>query len=181
MAYKKTVIRQYFVELLKVFVPNVAGRVYGGRLNPKEDENYPYLTVYTKDEDIAEQFTTHTSRELQLFIGVIVKDNDIASGDFDEVIENIMIDVETVMSRVITVQTKEVDDPFALFNNVVLVSTKTGSNNESSSDIGSGMLGYKVDYDYNLPISPVALEDFDIDASIDHIQITNPGVPENDV
>ena len=180
MAYKKTVIRQYFVELLKVYVTSVSGRVYGGRLNPKEDDTYPYLTVYTKDEDVAEQFTTYTSRELQLFIGVIVKDNTIASDDFDEVIENVMIDVETVMSRVLTVQAKEVDDPFALFNSIVLVSTKTGTNNESKSDIGSGMLGYKIDYDYQLPIVPVALEDFDVDASIDHIQITNPGVPEND-
>jgi len=180
LSYKKTVIRKYFVELLKAGVTSVDNRVYGGRLNPKDDDTYPYLTVYTKDDDVAEQFTSHTSRELQLFIGVIVKDNDIGSGDFDEVIEDIMIDVETIMGKVITVQAKEVDDPFALFNSIVLVSTKTGTNNESSSDIGSGMLGYKIDYDYQLPIVPVTLEDFDVDASIAHIQITNPGVPEND-
>ena len=182
MAYKKTLIRQYFETLLKANVASVSNRVYSGRINPKEDENYPYLTVFTKDENVVDQFTTHTSRELELHIGVVVKDNTIAGGDFYEVIENIMFDVEEVMSQVITVQTKNpVSDFFALLDSVVLVGSTTESDNSSSSDIGGAMLTYKVDYDYNLPIVPHTLEDFDVDGSIAHIQITNPGVPINDV
>lgn len=180
MAYKKTLIRQYFTALLKATVTSVASRVYSGRINPKEDENYPYLTIFTKDENIVDQFTTHTERELELHIGVVVKNNDIANGDFDEVIENIMFDVEEVMSQVITVQTKPASDFFALLNSVELVSSTMGNDNSSSSDIGGALLVYKVDYDYNLPIVSHTLEDFDIDGSIDHIQITNPGVPLND-
>ena len=181
MAYKKTLIRQYFEALLKASVASVSNRVYSGRINPKEDELYPYLTVFTKDENVVDQFTTHTSRELELHIGVVVKDNTIAGGDFYEVIENIMFDVEEVMSQVITVQTKNpVDDFFALLDSVVLVGSTTEHNNDSSSDIGGAMLTYKVDYEYNLPIVPHTLNDFDVQGSIDHIQITNPGVPEND-
>ena len=181
MAYKKTLIRQYFETLLKASVASVDSRVYSGRINPKEDENYPYLTVFTKDENVVEQFTTHTSRELELHIGVIVKDNTIAGGDFYEVIENIMFDVESVMSQVLTVQAKNpAEDFFALLDSVVLVGSTTEHNNDSGSDIGGAMLIYKVDYDYNLPIAPQALSDFDVQGSIDHIQITNPGVPEND-
>ena len=181
MAYKKTLIRQYFATLLKATVVSVATRVYSGRINPKEDESYPYLTVFTKDENVVEQFTTHTSRELELHIGVVVKNNDIADGDFDEVIENIMFEVEEVMSQVLTVQTKTpATDFFALLDSVVLVSSTMDTNNSSSSDIGGALLVYKVDYDYNLPIVSQTLEDFDVDGSIDHIQITNPGVPLND-
>jgi hypothetical protein len=182
LAYKKTLIRQYFEALLKASVASVDERVFSGRLNPKADGNYPYLTVFTKDENVVEQYTTHTSRELELHIGVIVKDNNIANGDFDEVIENLMFEVEEVMSQVITVQTKDpVSDFFALLDSVVLVSSTTESDNSSGSDIGGAMLVYKVDYDYNLPIVPHTLEDFDVEGSIAHIQITNPGVPENDV
>ena len=181
MAYKKTLIRQYFAALLKATVISVDSRVYSGRINPKEDENYPYLTVFTKDENVTEQFTTHTGRELELHIGVVVKNNDIADGDFYEIIENLMYEVEEVMSKVITVQTKNpVDDFFALLDSVVLVRSTTEHNNDSSSDIGGAMLTYKVDYEYNLPIVPHSLEDFDIAGSIAHIQITNLGVPIND-
>lgn len=179
--YKKTLIRQYFTELLKTGIISVADRVYSGRINPKEDENYPYLTVFTKDENVVDQSTMSTSRELDLHIGIVVKNNDIASGDFYEEIENIMFDVESIMSRVITVQSKNpVDDFYALLDSVVLIGSTTEHNNDSSSDIGGGMLIYKVDYEYNLPIVSQTLEDFDVQGSIDHIQITNPGVPTND-
>ena len=182
MAYKKTLIRQYFETLLKASVASVSNRVYSGRINPNEDDLYPYLTVFTKDENVVEQFTTHTSRELELHIGIVVKNNDIANGDFYKVIEDVMFDVEEVMSKVITVQTKNpVDDLFALLDSVVLVGSTTEHNNDSSSDIGGGMLVYKVDYEYNIPIVPHTLEDFDVQGSIDHIQITNPGVPINNV
>ena len=178
--YKKTLIRQYFTDLLKAGVTSVNNRVYPGRINPKEDENYPYLTVFTKDEDIVDQFTSHTSRELDLHIGIVVKNNDIADGDFYEVIENIMYDVESIMGKVLTVQAKPTNDFFALLNDYVLVSSTTEHNNDSSSDIGGGMLVYRVSYDYELPIIPLTLEDFDVQGSIDNLIITNPGVPAND-
>ncbi|MHA1193235.1 MAG: hypothetical protein ACTSP9_13215 [Promethearchaeota archaeon] len=180
MAYKKTLIRQHFTELLKVGVTSVSERVYSGRINPKEDENYPYLTVFTKDENVIEQYTTSTKRELSLHVGIVVKNNDIASGDFYEVAENIMFDVEEVMSRIITVQSKNpAEDFYALLDDIVLVGSTTDHNNDSGSDIGSAMLTYKIEYEYALPIVSLALEDFDIEASIAHIQIINPGVPEN--
>lgn len=177
--YKKTLIRAFFTELLKQNVASVSQRVYSGRLNPKEDENYPYLTVYTKDEDIVEQSTMSTKRELALHIGIVVKNNDIDSGDFDEVIDNLMYDVEVVMSQVLSVQTKAVNDFYALVDDVVLERSVTDADNSSGSDIGGGMLVYKVDYEMMLPVSPVVLEDFDLQGSIDNIQITNPGVPSN--
>lgn len=180
MAYKKTVIRQYFEALLKVSVASVSNRVYSGRINPKEDESYPYLTVFTKDEDVVDQSTMSTKRELGLHIGVIVKNNDIANGDFYEKIEDIMFDVESVMSKVDTVQTKELNDFYALLDSVVLTGSTTNHDNDSSSDIGTAMLSYKVDYEYALPIVPVTLEDFDVSGSIGHIQIANQGVPIND-
>lgn len=180
MAYKKTVIRQYFETLLKASVASVSERVYSGRINPNQDDTYPYLTVFTKDENVIEQSTMSTNRELELFIGIVVKNNDVANGDFYEKIEDIMFDVENVMSKIITVQAKEPNDFYALLDSVVLVGSTTNHDNDSSSDIGSGMLSYKVDYEYALPIVPVTLEDFDVAGSIAHIQITNQGVPIND-
>ncbi len=178
--YKKTLIRQYFTDLLKAGVTSVSNRVYSGRINPNADDLYPYLTVFTKDEDIVDQFTSHTSREVDLHIGIVVKSNDIADGDFYEVIENTMYDVESIMGKVLTVQAKPTNDFFALLNDYVLVSSTTEHNNDSSSDIGGGMLVYRVSYDYELPIIPLTLEDFDVQDSIDNLIITNPGVPAND-
>ena len=179
MAYKKTVIRQYFVALLKAANISVGQKVYGGRISPKSDDTYPYLTVYSKDEDIEEQFTEYTSRKLNLVIGIVVKDNTKGDADFDEVIENVMFEVEEVMSKVLTVQTKTATDPFALFECIVLTSTKTATDNSSSSDIGVAEMTYEIDYDYQLPITPITLEDFDWQGSIDNIIFTNPGVPAN--
>lgn len=179
MAYKKTLIRQYFRDLLIAGVTSVSGRVYSGRINPKADEEYPYLTVYTKDEDIVDQFTSHTSRELDLYVGIVVKNNNIADGDFDEKIEDVMFEVESIMGKVLTVQAKPTNDFFALLNDYVLESSTTESNNESSSDIGGAMLKYRVSYDYELPIVPLVLADFDVQGSIDNLIITNPGVPGN--
>ncbi len=178
--YKKTAIRQYFTELLKAGVLSVSSRVYSGRINPKNDESYPYLTVFTKDEDIVDLFTSHTSRELSLHIGIVVKNNDIGNLDFYEVVESIMYDVESVMGKVITVQAKEPNDNFALFEDIVMVGSTTDHDNSSSSDIGSAMITYKISYDYELPILPLVLEDFDWEGSIEHIQIINEGIPIND-
>ena len=178
--YKKTIIRQYFAELLKAGVVSVNSRVYSGRIDPKEDENYPYLTVFSKDESIEEQFTSYTSRELEIKIGVVVKDNQTSDdSDFDAIIENIMYDVEAVMGQVITVQAKEVGDNYALFNSVTFEGSTTEGNNISSSDIGGAMMNYLVSFDYELPIIPLVLNDFDYIGSIENIQITNVGVPDN--
>lgn len=180
MAHKKTLIRQYFTALLKAGVTSVSNRVFGGRIDPLNDAIYPYLTVFTKDETIVEQFTGYTTRELELHIGVVVKDNTKDDGDFDEVIENLMFEVEEVMSRILTEQSKNpVTDNFVLFDDVVLVGSRSESDNSSGSDIGGALMTYKVDYSYELPVTPLVLEDFDWQGSIDNIIITNPGVPPN--
>jgi len=111
---------------------------------------------------------------------VVVKDNQTSDdSDFDAVIENIMYDVEAVMGQVITVQAKEVGDNYALFNSVVFEGSTTEGNNISSSDIGGAMMNYLVSFDYELPIIPLVLNDFDYIESIENIQITNVGVPDN--
>ena len=179
--YKKTLVRQFFTTLLKAGVTSVSNRVYSGRMNPKEDEDYPYLTVFTKDESVTEQSTMSTKRELSLNVGIVVKNNTIDSGDFDEVIENLMFEVETIMSRVLSVQTKATGDFYALFDDVVLESSTTDGDNSSGSDIGGGLLSYKVEYEMQLPIVSLTLEDFDVQGSIDHLQILNEGVPTNDL
>jgi len=179
--YKKTAIRHYFTELLKSKVLSVDGRVYSGRILVKEDDEFPYITVFSKDESIVEQFTTHTSRELDLKIGIVTQDNTIGYGDFYESIEDVMIEVENAMGSVITEQVSSISgDFFALFNDVKLDNTTTDHDSSGSADIGMAMLNYKVSYDYNLPVIPVTLEDFDWRGSIEHIQITNDGVPLND-
>ena len=177
--YKKAVIRQYFTALLKANVASVANRVYSGRINPQEDEAYPYLTVFTKDESVKEQTTAYTTRELELQIGIVIKDNTITDGDFYDIIESIMYDVEVAMSRVSAVNAKEVGDNFALFNDIVISGSTTEHDISSGSNIGGAMLTYTVEYYYELPILPLVLEDFDWQGSIGHIQITNPGVPLN--
>lgn len=178
--YKKAVIRQYFTALLKANVASVANRVHSGRINPQEDEAYPYLTVFTKDESIKEQTTAYTTRELELHIGVVVKSNIVNDSDFYEVIEAIMYDVEAVMGKVSAVTAKEVGDNFALFNDIVFTGSTTEHDISSGSNIGGAMLNYTIEYDYELPILPLVLEDFDWQGSIYHMQITNEGVPIND-
>jgi len=179
--YKRTAIRQYFVSLLKAGVTSVSSRVYGGRINPKNDENYPYLNVIMKDEDIENQFTGHTTRDLTMHIGVFVKNNTINDGDFDAITEALMYDVESIMGKVLTVQAKQTGDNFALLNDIVVVGTSTSTDNSSGDDLGVGVLTYKINYSYELPIKPITLEDFDWLGSIQHMQITNEGIPVNDV
>ena len=178
--YKKTVIRQYFEQVLKASVPSVAGRVYSGRINQVEDDVFPYITLFSKNESIAEQFTTHTSRELDLNVGIVVSDNTIDDGDFYEVIENVMLEVDNAMGRILTERVSSItDDYFALFEDVVFQNSSTEHDNSSGNDIGMAMMSYKVSYDYALPVIPLTLEDFDWQGSIANIQITNEGVPLN--
>lgn len=177
--YKKTLIRRYFTAYLKANVLSVSNRVYSGRINPKEDENYPYLTIFTKDETVKDQTSAYTTRELELHIGVVVKNNTSASGDFYEAVEAIMYDVEAAMGKVSSVNAKQSGDNYGLINDIVFRGSTTEHDNSSSSDIGGALMTYTIEYDYELPIVPLVLENFDVDGSIDHIQITNEGIPIN--
>lgn len=178
--YKKTVIRQYFVEMLKTVLPSFGGRVFGGRIDPHMDtETFPILIVSTKDDRVLDQWTTHTSRELDLNIMIVMQENQTGDSDFDELIEDLMLEVEIYMSRVITVQSFDVDY-FALLNDVAFKGSMVSTNNESGHDTGKALLEYKINYDINLPVISMALSDFDVSGSIANIQITNEGVPTND-
>ena len=54
------------------------------------------------------------------------------------------------------------------------------NDNTSGNDIGTAILYYKITFNYEEPIVPLVLEDFDIAGSIANIQILNVGVPTND-
>ena len=178
--YKKTVIRKYFEELLKSAIPNVSNRVYSGRINQVEDDVYPYITLFSKNETIQEQFTTHTQRELNLNVGIVISDNTINDGDFYEKIEDLMIEVDNVIGRVLSESVSPItDDEFYLFEDIAFLSSSTDHDNTSGNDIGMAMLEYKIIYNYSLPVIPLTLEDFDWQSSIANIQITNDGVPLN--
>jgi len=178
--YKKTAIRQYFTEALKASVPSVSNRVYNGRINQVEDNQFPYLTIFSKNESIDEQFTTHTSRELRLNVGIVVSDNTINNDDFYEVIENVMLEVDNAMGRILTeIVSPITNDFFSLFEDVVFQNSSTEHDNTGGNDIGMSMMNYLVSYDYSLPVVSVSLEDFDWKGSIANIEITNEGVPLN--
>lgn len=178
--YKKTAIRQYFTEVLKAGVLSVEGRVYNGRINQVEDNKFPYLTIFSKNESVSEQFTTHTTRELGLNVGIVVSDNSIDDGDFYEVIERVMLEVDIVLGKILTQRVSPIaNDFFALFEDIVFQNSSTEHDNTSGNDIGMAMMNYTVSYDYSLPIVSVTLDNFDWQGSTNNIQITNEGVPLN--
>jgi len=177
--YKKTAIRQHFTEYLKANVASVSNRVFSGRIDTlQSNQTYPYLTVFSKDEDITEYYTSHTERALELKVGVVVSENQTADSDFDELIENLMFEVEQAMSKIITSGEPIAPDNFKLFEDIVLDASQSGSNGESGKDIGGGMLNYLISYYYENPVTPLVLEDFDVQGSIDNMIITNAGVPQ---
>lgn len=177
--YKKTAIRQHFTQYLKDNVPSVATRVFSGRIAPKQkDDPYPYLIVFAKDEDIAEYYTSHTERVLELKVGVVVNENGNADSDFDEITENLEYEVEIAMSKIITSGDPIAPDNFKLFNDIVLDNSQTDSSFESGNDIGGGMLNYVINYDYENPVDPLVLQDFDVVESVQNMVITNEGVPQ---
>lgn len=166
--------------MLKTTATSFGGRVFGGRIDPHmKDDTFPILAVSTKDDTVTDQYTTHTQRELDLNILIVMQDNQTADTDFDELIEDLMLEVETYMSRVITVQSFD-NDFFALLNDVTFKGSKVSTDNESGHDVGKALLEYKVCYDLSLPVIPVSLQDFDVAGSIAHIQLENEGVPQND-
>lgn len=175
--YKRTAIRLHFKEYLKQNVAEVSNRVYSGTVKPLMKDNiiYPYITVFSKDEEITEQFTSHTVRELDLKVGLFVKDNE--ADDFDEIIENLMFNVESAMSKILGFKQ---DINFELYQEINLDKTEMQTDISSSSNLGGAMMSYKITYNYEIPVNLAALEDFDVQGSIDNLIITNVGVPEND-
>ncbi len=175
--YKKTAIRHHFTQYLKNTVLSVENRVYSGSVKPLQKENitYPYLTVFSRREEIIEEFTSHTVRELELKVGMFVKDN--GSDDFDEVIENLMFEVESQMSKIFGINQ---DLNFELYREIQLASTEMQSDISSSSTLGGAEITYKIIYDYERPVNLAPLNDFDVQGSIENLIITNIGVPDND-
>lgn len=185
MTYKKTVIRAYFVAYLKAQILSLSDRIYGGRIDPihKSKDTFPYLTVFSKSDDVIEEFTSHTERELDLLIGVVLKDNTTVD-DFDALVEDLMFKVEEAMSKIIGgpigTYAENPDDNYRLFEDIVFEKSLITNSNDSGNDIGTAIMSYKISYNYEAPVIPLTLQDFDLDGSIDNITITNPGVPSND-
>lgn len=180
---KQTVLRNYFKEYLKASIAEVNNKVYSGRINPMNDDKYPFIVLKTDNDVIEERYTGYTQRSLDMIIQVVVSENtDDDFDDFDEVIENLMFLVEKWMSYILTVPSDYVpeNDNMRLFEDVLIQGSTKNPNIESSKDIGQGLLSYKIVYNYEDPIVPLVLEDFDYIASIQHIQLLNEGVPIND-
>ena len=179
--YKRTAIREFIVAYLKANATFFNNRVFSGRIKPNiEDENqYPYLIVFTRNEDITEHYTSHTRRELDINIGVIVSDNN--SDDMDTTTEESMLEVEKQMSKILGANPIG-NDPFNLIDDLSLDSIDMDSESDSRNSIGKAMLTYKAEYEYQRPVGfdLSLLDDFDEIGSIENIQITNDGVPIND-
>lgn len=177
--YKKTAIRKYFTEYLKTMIPTFF--VYSGRIDKlqNDDISYPYLVVFNKNDSISEEFTSHTVREMDLIIGLVVSENQVADNDFDELIENAMFEVEAAMGLLITIPSTYIPtatDNFRLFEDITLKRSSVDSNNDGGLDIGTATMTYSVTYNYESPIVPISLDAFDVNASIENIQILNKGV-----
>lgn len=178
--YKRTLIRNFLVDYLKTNTTLFNNRVYGGRVKPliEKENQYPYIVVFTEDEDIAEHNTMHTTRELDIKIGVNAKDN--AIDDLSSVVEIALFDIEKAMSKLIGAG-KVGNDPYDLIEDIYLENISTSSGTDSQSNISKAMMTYKVTYYYQRPVGYdyTTLEDFDVDGSIANIIITNEGVPPN--
>lgn len=174
MAHKRTIIRQYFQQYLKDNVISVSQRVYSGRIDPLREKDitnlYPFISISSKDEDILETYNNgYTVREFDLLVGLVIKDNQTEDSDFDELIENLTLEVETAMSAV-PYQTTDADG-YTLFTSLHLDNTRMMTNNESKADIGQCILTYRINYNYQEPIVPLTLADFDLDLSIANLKV----------
>jgi len=182
--YKQTILREYFTAYLKAMITSLNNRVFSGRIDPKhKGDIFPFLLVNTNNDSIEERYTSHTVRSLDLVVQITMKDNQDSDIDFDALIEDLMENVETAMSYINTISSEYIPanhDNFRLFENVYLENTNKIKNNESGSDIGYAILKYKIEYEYEDPITPLTLNDFDYEDSIAHIQLINKGVPIND-
>lgn len=181
--YKKTVIRQFFVEYLKAQITQISNRVFAGRIDPlTKNETFPYLVVMSKNDEVTDYVTGYTEREMDLLVSVNIRSNQEQDSDFDALVEDLMFRVEEAMSKQITIPstyTNPEGSNLDLFKNALFERSQINNNTESGNDYGSAVMAYKIEYDYEDPIVPLTLEDFDWQGSIDNIQITNVGVQEN--
>tara|TARA_R110000765_G_scaffold26631_1_gene64960 strand:- start:23 stop:568 length:546 start_codon:yes stop_codon:yes gene_type:complete len=179
--YKRTLIRQFLVSYLKANTTLFNNeRVYGGRVAPmiESEITYPYIVVYTDDENIVEHNTMHTSRELDIQIGVISKDN--TTEDLSSIIETVLFDVEKSMSKLLGASAVG-SDPYNLIEDIYLDSIVTDNKSDSQSNISQAMMRYKVSYYYQRPVGfdYSAMDNFDELGSVANMIITNKGVPSN--
>jgi hypothetical protein len=182
--YKRTLIRNFLVNYLKNdtenITPTFGNKIYGGRVKPLigEQEKYPFISIFTRNEEITEHLTTHTRRELDINIGVIAFSN--TADDLDSVVEKSIYQVEKSMSKLIGADAIA-PDPFRLIDEIYLENILIDSDTESKNTIGKAMLNYKVIYDYQRPVGfdISSLVDFDEVGSIANLIITNDGVPGN--
>ena len=179
--YKRTLIRQFLVSYLKANTTLFNNeRVYGGRVAPmiESEITYPYIVVYTDDENIVEHNTMHTSRELDIQIGVISKDN--TTEDLSSIIEAVLFDVEKSMSKLLGASAVG-SDPYNLIEDIYLDSIVTDNKSDSQSNISQAMMRYKVSYYYQRPVGfdYSAMDNFDELGSVANMIITNKGVPSN--
>jgi len=180
--YKKTVIRKYFKEYLESLATFFNGNVFSGNINPRmKDISYPFVQIISSNDTVVENLTDHTMREMDLMIHVTVKNNNVKdTDDFMENIELAMFHVEQYMSLLLNVPYEYVptnEDNFNLFESVRIENSLNDSNIDSSSDIGTAVLGYKIEYNYENPVKPQNFEDFDIQGSIENMKILYKGDP----
>ena len=169
--YKRTAIRQYFIQYLKDNTELFDNRIYPMLTAQLQDEAYPKVEVATREESILTNTTTHTERELKLEIVTkcINTQNDMLV-DFDSTIEETMFEVEKAMSKILGYVDKS---PFALYTDIKLESTDIGTNIESEIVVGYALLKYTIIYEYELPLEETVLADFDVDDSLSHLDIEN--------
>ena len=182
MSYKKTVIRKYFQEYLKTLATYFNQNVFCGNINPRmKNISYPFIQIISENDNVVENLTDHTMREMDLMIHVTVKNNDVdGTEDFMESVELAMFNVEQYMSLMLDVPYGYIptnEDNFNLFESVRLERSLNDSNIDSSSDIGTAVLSYKVEYNYENPVKPQTFEDFDIQGSIENMTILYKGEP----
>lgn len=173
---KKTLIRKHFVELIKTNLLLADGRVFGGRIAPYEKDNlYPAVSIYNRNDSVEEYYTDHTLRNMDMEMVLAVKQNStiaLDNYDFDEVVENIQVEIEKLISRIISVGNVP-DDPFKLVEEIVYVSSTTSFNSDSGDNIGYSNIVYNIKYRIQNPIENHDLVDFDEIASYQNIDIIN--------
>ncbi len=169
--YKRTAIRQYFIQYLKDNTELFDDRIYPLLAAQLQNEINPRAEITTRDETILTNTTTHTERELKLEIVTkcINTQNDMLI-DFDSTIEETMFEIEKAMSKMLGCVDKS---PFALFTDIKLESTEIKTNTESEIVLGYALLKYSIIYDYELPLEETILTDFDVDESLSYLNITN--------
>lgn len=174
--HKRTEIRNWIVEYISNNT-SFFSKIYSGRAKTNHDDSFPFLTIFTRDEDIEEYHTSHTKRVLDLRVGIVVKEN--AEDDLDTITENALYELEKVMSKIVYVKSTNPDDPFYLFDEIVHTGTSIKDDTDGNSNLGMAMLKYSITYSYQRPIDLIFenLPSFDEMGSIQGMNILNEGVP----